>query len=107
MGSYLGHNGQNSHSGNHPVPNNNHPPQYIAGKPSPKYIRSITVQNRSSRLVKIHTTHKSQQILQTQILPNGTVKIQKNVQKDGFFTVDAIIKIMGSLEGVQGYVMQA
>jgi hypothetical protein len=78
----------------HHQPNNNqnpHPnPTFLQGRPTPRYIRSITIQNKSSGKLEAKTKHKSGKESVWEVSPNSSLKIEEMVQKESYSCVDAV-----------------
>lgn len=79
-----------SHSSSQPQPSTNPKPTFIPGRASPKYIRSITIENKTSKPLTLQTVHRSNQSLQWQIGSGQVQKIEKNDERDGCTVVDCI-----------------
>lgn len=61
MGNHFGGDSDDDHK-NNPLPNHQtgqRPPQHIPGRPTPNYIRNITVENKSNHVITVDTKHKS------------------------------------------------
>jgi beta-lactamase superfamily II metal-dependent hydrolase len=63
---------------------------FISGRPTPIYIRAITIDNKSNESITAEIKYKSEKNEVFNINPKSFLKIEREIQQNGYGIIDSI-----------------